>query len=223
MTDYSKLLWSAISVLPLAGTAAAFLSPVLRNGTTLWGTSVDQLTSAMQMEFLVIGGGLLFMPFLMLPAESRTGNRVRGGLFFLFSFGFAVGTYQMDGLGGVARFYFLLIVGYGGSVFFMKELREQNRLAMELGLRWVLNLVIFFGFFALLEPPQRIESWRGNAELLRFGAAFFGTLFILEVTVLSWATPKLHRIISGEPSGTHSDRHARIETLRARRETKKQG
>jgi len=182
----------------------------------IWGANLNLLTTAMQIEWLVIGSGLMFMPLLMVPPSSQTGNRIRAGVFFLLTLTFGKGAHSMGGWSGAISFYTLLVIGYGGNVLFIRELKNSYRLAVEFALRWFVAMVIFFSLFVYFDPPQSIESWQGDARLLPYGAAFFSVLFVLELAVYSWAFPKLGQLLFGssyvydeDESGLSGRRRAR--------------
>ncbi|MDG2175705.1 MAG: hypothetical protein P8M72_06205 [Gammaproteobacteria bacterium] len=164
----------------------------------LWGTNLTLLTIAMQMEWLVIGSGLMFMPLLLVPPSSQTGNRIRTGVFLLLSLTFGMGAHSMNGWNGVFSFYTLLVIGYGGNVLLIKDLQRSYWLAIEFCVRWFVSMVIFFSLFVYFDPPQSIENWQGDASLLPYGAVFFSVLFVLELSLYSWAFLKLGQLLFGK-------------------------
>ncbi|NKB33467.1 MAG: hypothetical protein GKR91_10255 [Pseudomonadales bacterium] len=161
----------------------------------LIGSNLDLLTTVMQTEWLVIGSGLMFMPFILIPVASRVGNHIRAVLCLLLTLTFAYGAYSMNGWTGVLSFYILLIMGYGGSVLFVADLNKKSLLAIEFLIRWIVCLVIFFSLFVYFDPPRNIENWLGNTELLPYGAVFFSCLFVLELSLYSWSFNKINRIV----------------------------
>ena len=140
----------------------------------------------------------MFMPLLLVPPSSQTGNRIRAGVFLLLTLTFGMGAHSMNGWEGAFSFYTLLVIGYGGNVLLIKDLKRSYRLAIEFSLRWFVSMVIFFSLFVYFDPPQSIESWQGDARLLPYGAVFFSVLFMLELTLYSWAFPKLGQLLFGK-------------------------
>jgi len=139
------------------------------------------------------------------------------GVFFLLTLTFGMGAHSMDGWSGVFSFYTLLAIGYGGNVLLIGELKKSYRLAIEFAIRWFVSMVIFFSLFVYFDPPQSIESWQGDEDLLPYGAAFFSVLFVLELSLYSWAFPKFQRLLFGNSADNYDGNSGGSDTLSARK------
>lgn len=148
------------------------------------GTNKASLAHVMQIEYLVIASGLfLIMPAVFEP-QSRSGQIVRGVIFFGLAFVFATAAWSINKMTGMLSYMVLVYASYGGNTLLMKNHSVLSGIGVLAPVRWIVNLPFFFGLLVYFDLGKgNIESWDHAAAVLTFGASFFSILFLLELTL----------------------------------------
>ena len=200
---------------PALLTTVMFAWPLMFD-TYLLGSDQYSLGRTIQIEWLLIGGGMLYVFPLFIQPTTRNGNRVRTIAFFLLAGTFMYGAFDLDGLRGLATFVFLLVVSYGGNTLFIREARARNVFALLAAGRWVVSVFTFFPLVVYFGLSGDISHWDSKEATVKLGAAFFAILFVLELTLYAWLTAYCVKQF-GRPFGAGGDPAARNDLIERRR------
>lgn len=173
-----------VSALPALMTATVYAWPVITGGRYFPGTSLDLLSGAMRIEWLVLAAGLFCTPLLLVPTRRPV---VKIAFLALFSWAFAQGAWHMDGWRGLLAFATLFMASYGGSSLFLRDEMRSRVEGIMAVVRFVVVVFVFFPLVVLFGIGEgNISRWRGDWSVVQFGATFFSILFVLELTLFAW-------------------------------------
>ena len=171
-------------VMPTILLAAIFVVP-LATGRYLPFTSAQSLGVIVQVEWLVVAGGLFLVFALVLPITSSFGRCLTLAYVLVVSAAIAAtGAWAVDGFYAVILFYVLLVFSYGLNTLLPGK-RAGYADSIFFMIRWIVLIFVFFGLAGVIGLPERVERWHGHdTELL--GALFFSSLSLLDLTVFNW-------------------------------------
>ena len=182
--------------LPLLLTTVVFAWPLFFEDSYLLGTDLRTLAGVMQIEWLLMAGGM----FLVLPlvANSMHSNwRVCLVVFVAFAWIFAYGAYDLGGIRGLAAYVLLLFLSYGRNTFFVRKEYLREIAGPLAAARWVIALFPFFLLVVYLDLGKgNIKNWAHKPAAVELGAWFFFILFLLELFVFSWVTQLVYNYAS---------------------------
>lgn len=149
----------------------------------LYGTAFSEhLLLLMELEFIALHAGA-FLGFLAFwnPSSSRA-RTVRWAGLAVFGAVYAFAGWAIMGLAGLIEIVVMLLATYGGLLFG----HSGNRLwlAVEVGVRWFLALVLFMVLAGLTGAPSAVDEWIEAPQVLLFGAIYFACLGALEFSGL---------------------------------------
>ena len=179
---------------PVLLAAVIFAWPLVFPDHYVLGTDRLSLTKVMQIEWLLMAGGLFLVLPLLGNSIMRWNARLSLVLFIGFAWTFAYGAYDLDGTRGLASYVVLLFLSYGGNTLFVRKDCFREIMGLIAAARWFISLFAFFPLVVYFDLGKGdIKNWGGKLAVVEMGAWFFFILFLLELFVFSWMTQLLYR------------------------------
>lgn len=189
VTKRQVLLYSLASVVPLLFMAMIFNYPLAFPGHYFPGTGLSMLGYIMHAEFLAAATGVLIVLPLLFPVGNRLGWLIRLTIFIVIGYGFTWVAFNVGGTSGMLFYALLVFLTFGGGTLFVFDwLTYVTRVFLSL-LRWSVAIFIYVSYQVYFDLDVNIEVWKNTPAALPFGALFFYTLCLCEVSIypiLTW-------------------------------------
>jgi len=163
--------------------ALMFALPLFHN-QILQLISQEQLADILVLELGVLIYGFFIAGLFLLPLALIDNIWFRRiSLFFAFLLAINISSFYSEDYGFYGTLFFigLLFVNYGAVFTSNSDLAKRGRLAIEIGLRNIIYIVVFLTLATILDMPTSAGySWHGRENLLTFGFIYFSISAFIE-------------------------------------------